>query len=43
MDEETTGVAFVSVPAAEVVCSVAGVEGPFEMGGVDFSDYSFAC
>lgn len=43
VDEQSASVAFVPVPAAEVICSVAGVECPFEMDGVDFSDDSFAC
>ena len=42
MDEETAGVALVTVPATEVVSSVAGIERPFEMDGVYFSDHSFA-
>ena len=42
VDKKTTGIAFVTVPATKVVSSVAGVERPFEVDGVDFSDYSFA-
>lgn len=42
MHEETAGVAFVTVPATEVVSSVAGIERPLEMDGIHFSDYSFA-
>lgn len=42
VDEETACVAFVAVPAPEVVGAVACVESPFEVDGVYLADCTFA-
>ena len=42
MDEETTCIAFVPVPAPEIIGTVGGVKGPFEVDGSHFADSSLA-
>lgn len=38
MDEQTASIAFVSVPASEIVGAVGGIKGPFEVYGVHFAN-----